>query len=163
MEAFGSSFIFRDFGESGRGEGWFHWGRTMFRQKPEGSHQGNGQTWDVKRTSQVVLVIKNPPANAGDIREVSLIPGWGRPPGEGHGSPLQHSCLENPMDRGAWWAMVPRVSKSLTQLTWLSTHEMRESSESSRVETRRSRAFCREDQWHSAWTVESTVKWRLFS
>ena len=51
--------------------------------------------------SQVVLVVKNPPANAGDVRDVGSIPGWGRSPGEGHGNPLQYSCLENPMDRGA--------------------------------------------------------------
>ena len=50
--------------------------------------------------SQVVLVVKNPPANAGDIRNVGLIPGSGRSPGGEHGNPLQHSCLENPMDRG---------------------------------------------------------------
>ena len=46
--------------------------------------------------SQVVLVVKNPPANAGDIRDSSLIPGWGRSPGGGNGNPLQYSCLENP-------------------------------------------------------------------
>ena len=51
--------------------------------------------------SQVALVVKNPPANAGDIRDVGSIPGSGRPPGGGHGSPLQYSYLENPMDRGA--------------------------------------------------------------
>ena len=56
--------------------------------------------------SQVRLVVKNLSANAGDIRDVGLIPGWGRPPGGGHGSPLQSSCLENPMDRGAWWDTV---------------------------------------------------------
>ena len=50
--------------------------------------------------SQMVLVVKNLPANAGDIRHVGLIPGLGRSPGEGHGNPLQYSCLENPMDRG---------------------------------------------------------------
>ena len=50
--------------------------------------------------SQVVLVVKNAPANAGDVRDVGLIPGWGRSPG-GHGNPLQYSCLENPMDRRA--------------------------------------------------------------
>ena len=53
--------------------------------------------------SQVALVVKNPPANAGDV---GLIPGSGRCPGEGHGKPLQYSCLENPMDRGAWQATV---------------------------------------------------------
>ena len=62
--------------------------------------------------SQVVLVVKNPPANAGDIRDLAPIPGPGRSPGEGHGNPLQHSCLENPMDRGAWWAIVHGVTKS---------------------------------------------------
>ncbi|CAI9171582.1 unnamed protein product [Rangifer tarandus platyrhynchus] len=57
---------------------------------------------DNSRTSQVVLVIKNPPANAGDMRGVSLIPESGRSSGGGHGNPHQYSCLENPMDRGAW-------------------------------------------------------------
>ena len=50
-------------------------------------------------TSQVALVVENPPANAGDIRDAGLIPGSGRSPGGGHDHPLQHSCLENPMDR----------------------------------------------------------------
>ena len=65
--------------------------------------------------SHVALVVKNLPINAGDIRGVS-IPGSGRSPGGGHDNPLQHSCLENPKDRGAWWAIVQRVSKSRTQL-----------------------------------------------
>ena len=65
---------------------------------------------------QVVLVVKNLPANAGDIRDEGSIPGLGRSPGGGHGSPLQYSCLENPMDRGAWWATVHRVAKSRTRL-----------------------------------------------
>ena len=64
--------------------------------------------------SQVVLVVKNPPANAGDVREVGLILGSGRSPGGGHGNPLHYSCLENPMDRGAWWATVHGVAKSQT-------------------------------------------------
>ena len=51
--------------------------------------------------SQVALVVKNLPVNAGDIRDVESIPGSGRSPGEGNGNPLQYSCLENPMDRGA--------------------------------------------------------------
>ena len=62
-------------------------------------------------------VVKNPPANAGDARDVGLIPGWGRSPGGGNGNPLQFSCLENPMDRGAWWATIHRVRKSQTQLS----------------------------------------------
>ena len=54
------------------------------------------------RASQVALVVKNPPANARDIRDVGLIPGLKRSPGGEHGNPLQYSCLENPMDREAW-------------------------------------------------------------
>ena len=64
--------------------------------------------------SQVVLVVKNLPAIAGDIRDVGSIPGLGRSPGGEHGHPLQYSCLENPMDRGAWWATVHRVAESDT-------------------------------------------------
>ena len=52
-------------------------------------------------------MVKNPVANAGDIKDVGLIPGSGRSPGRGHGNPLQHSCLENPMDRGIWQATTP--------------------------------------------------------
>ena len=66
-------------------------------------------------TSQGVLVVKNPPTNAGDIRDMGLIPGLGRSPRGGHGNPLQYSCLENPMDRGAWRAMVHGVAKSQTR------------------------------------------------
>ena len=62
-------------------------------------------------------MIKNPPANAGDIRDAGSIPGPGRSPGGGHGNPLQCSCLENPMDRGAWWATVHGVTKNWTQLS----------------------------------------------
>ena len=57
---------------------------------------------------------KNPPANAGDIRDMGSIPGLGRSPEGGHANPLQYSCLENPKDRGAWWATVHRVTKSQT-------------------------------------------------
>ena len=60
----------------------------------------------------MALVVKNPPINAGDVRDVGLIPEWERSPGGGHGNPLQYSCLENPMDRGAWRAIVHRVTKS---------------------------------------------------
>ena len=65
---------------------------------------------------RMVLVLKNPPANAGDIRDLDLILGSGRSPGLGHGNPLQYSCLENPMERGAWQAIVHRVTKNQTQL-----------------------------------------------
>ena len=64
-------------------------------------------------------MVKNPPANAGDLRDVGLIPGWGRWPGAGNGNPLQYSSLENPMDRGAWWATVYRVTKSRTWMNYL--------------------------------------------
>ena len=64
------------------------------------------------RASQVALVVKNPPANTGDRRTVSLIPGLGRSTGGGNDNPLQYSCLENPMDRGAWWARIHAVTKS---------------------------------------------------
>ena len=59
-------------------------------------------------------VVKNPPANAGDIRDTDLIPGWGRSPGEGNGTPLQYTRLENPMDGGAWQAAVHGVTESRT-------------------------------------------------
>ena len=59
--------------------------------------------------SQIVLVVKNLPANAGDIRDMGSIPGSGRSPGGGHGNPLQYSCLENPMD---WQATVHVVAES---------------------------------------------------
>ena len=61
-------------------------------------------------------MVKNLPANAGDVRDVALIPGLGISPGGRNGKPLQYSSLENPMGRGAWWATVHRVAKSQTQL-----------------------------------------------
>ena len=60
--------------------------------------------------SQVVLVVRNPPVNAGDLRDTGLIPGLGRSPGGGHDNPLQYSGLENFMDRGVWWATVHGVT-----------------------------------------------------
>ena len=65
-------------------------------------------------SSQMGLVVKNLPAIAGDARDSGSIPGSGRCPGGGHGSPLQYFCLENPMDRGAWWATVHGVTESDT-------------------------------------------------
>ena len=61
--------------------------------------------------SQVVLAAKNTAANEGDLRDMDFIPGLGRSLGEGHGNPLQSSCLEKPMDRGPWWATVHKVAK----------------------------------------------------
>ena len=65
----------------------------------------------------MALVVKNPTASAGDVRDSGLIPGLGRSPGRGHGNPLQYSCLENPMDRGAWSDTVHEVTESDTTAT----------------------------------------------
>ena len=63
-------------------------------------------------------MVKNPPVNAGDLRDVGLLPGSGRSLGEGCGNPLQYSCLENPTDRGAWWAIVHGVAElNTTEVT----------------------------------------------
>ena len=62
-------------------------------------------------------MVKNPSASAGDIRDMGSISGLGRSPGGGHGNPPQYSCLENPMDRGGWWATVHGAAKSWTQLS----------------------------------------------
>ena len=69
------------------------------------SHDSSG----LMEASLVAQVAKNLPANAGDL---GSIPGLGRSSGEGNGNPLQYACLENPMDRGAWWATVHRVAES---------------------------------------------------
>ena len=66
--------------------------------------------------SQVALVVKNPSANAGDIRDADLTPELGRSAGGGHGNPLRYSCLKNTMDREVWQATAHRVTKSQTQL-----------------------------------------------
>ena len=74
--------------------------------------QRTGKCYPKRNPLQVALVVKNPPANVGAIRDVDSIPGLGRSLGEENGNPLQYSFLENPVDRGAWWATVHRVSKS---------------------------------------------------
>ena len=63
----------------------------------------------------MVLVVKNPPTNAGDIRDLGLIPGWGRSPGGGHGNPLQYSCLDNHMERSSWKATATELD--MTEVT----------------------------------------------
>ena len=73
-------------------------------------------------SSQVALVVKNTPANAGGVGDAGSIPGSGRSPGEGNGNPLQYACWRIPMDRGAWQATIHRVTKSWTWLKWLSMH-----------------------------------------
>ena len=85
--------------------------------------------WDIlsylyEINSQVVLVVKNPLANAGDIRDLGLIPGSGRSLGEGNDNPLQYSCLENPVDGGACWAAAYGVAQSRTRLNRLRMHSM---------------------------------------
>ena len=86
---------------------------------------GNSISLPTNNWAEVALAVKNLPAHAGDVRDVGSIPGWGRFPGGGHGSPLQCSCLESPMDRGAWRATVHRVVKSWTRVKQLSTHAYR--------------------------------------
>ena len=79
--------------------------RLRLQRKEEGCEcmwHDNPNYW----ASQVALVVKDLPANAGDIRDTSLIPGLGRSSGEGNGNPRQYSCLQNPMDRGAWQVTV---------------------------------------------------------
>ena len=68
-------------------------------------------------------MVKNTPANAGDARDTGSVPGSGRYAGEGNGNPVQYSRLENPMDRGAWWAMVHGVTKEPDMTELLSTHK----------------------------------------
>ena len=81
------------------------WSRTSQTQWKRLSSSSNMVLW-------VALGVKNPPTNAGDVRDVCLIPGLGGAPGGGHGNPLQYSCLENPMDKGSWQATVHRVAES---------------------------------------------------
>ena len=73
--------------------------------------------------SQVVLVVQDPPTNAGDVRDVGSIPGSWKSPGGGHGNSLQYSCLKNPMERGAWRATVHGVAKNQPWLKQLSMQD----------------------------------------
>ena len=74
----------------------------------------------VPGTSPMAQVVKNPPASAGDARDVGSIPGWGRCPGEGNSNPLQYSCLENPTDRGSWRPTVHGVAR--VRHDWVHMH-----------------------------------------
>ena len=72
-------------------------------------------------------MVKSLLVNAGDVRDMGSMPGLGRSPGGGHGNPFQYSCLENPMDRGAWQASVHRViAQNQTRLKWDNTHIVRQ-------------------------------------
>ena len=79
--------------------------------------QGRRNLRKLPRASQVAQVLKNPPAYSGDSGDMGSIPGSGRSPGGGNGNPLQYSCLEDSMDREAWWATVQGVAKSQTRLS----------------------------------------------
>ena len=96
---------------------------------------------------------ENSCANAADIRDIDSTPGSGRSPGGGHGNPLQYSCLENPVDRGAWRAIIHGVAKSGTRLKWLSTHShtSRGQSTSSQSGTKACRAV------HCGWSCCDVV------
>ena len=88
----------------------------------EGKHRENREiNWKGKKNehwaSQVALVVKNSHASEEDVRDMGSIPGLGRSPGGRHGKPLHYSCLENPMDKGTWWATVHGVAKSRTRLS----------------------------------------------
>ena len=95
--------------------------------------------WE-KCFTQVVLVVKNPPANAGDARDAGSIPGLGRSPGKGNGNPLQHPCLENPMDRRVWRTVVHGVAESdMTECMLVHTHTY--------THTTVNRTRCSEQSW----------------
>ena len=102
--------------------------RILWTEDPGGQQSMGCREWNTTEqltldleAAQVALVIKNPPANAGDRRNVGCIPGLGRYPGWEHGNSLQHSFLENPMDWGTLWAPVHRVPKSQISLKWQHT------------------------------------------
>ena len=112
-------------GHTSRGLGWRRYSASLsclppsesspFRVVPGTQAKAlNFKTSPMEKASQVTLVVKNLPANAGDLRDVRSISGSGRSPEGGHGNPLQYSYLENPMDKGAWQATVYEVAKSQT-------------------------------------------------
>ena len=108
--------------------------RVPWTEEPRGLHsmglQRVGHNWSdfacktYVWASHMALVVRNLRVNAWDIRDMGSIPGSGRLPGGGHGNPLQCCCLENPMDRGAWQAIVHRFAKSRMQLKQFSTHTL---------------------------------------
>ena len=109
--------------------------------------------------SQVALVVKKTPVNAGDVRDTGLIPGSGRSPGGKHGNPLQYSYLENSMDRGDWRAIVHRVAKSQTQRQRLSMHA--HTVISSPPETFRLNCLLWVQLFAVLWATEETETWSL--
>ena len=90
--------------------------RLNSRFELEEKRISNLEVRPIDNKGQAVLVVKNPPVHAGNVRDVGSIPGLGRSTGGGHVHPLQYSCLGNPMDRGACWATVHSITKSWTIL-----------------------------------------------
>ena len=88
--------------------------RPMWDKTGKSPSGKNKQNLHNDRASQMAQVVKNPSGSAGDIRDPGSIPGLGKSLGGGHSNPFKYSCLENPMDREAWWATVHRVTKSWT-------------------------------------------------
>ena len=105
-------------------------------------YRGIDVKWGHQWVSQVALVVKNLPANAGDARVAGLISGLGRSPGGWHGNLLQCSCLGNPMKREAWLATVHKVTKSQMRLKGLSTQALKHSHRGSLVTRDTSRGTC---------------------
>ena len=95
-----------------------------------------------------MLVVKNLPVNAGDVRDTGSIPILGRSPGKGNGNPLQYFCLENPIDRRAWQATVHGVTKSWTWLKWLRMHAC-----NILVLHRKIDLYVLEYKWHPVWIL----------
>ena len=122
-------------------------------------HRGKAM-WELRGASQVALVVKNLPASAGDIRDMGLITWVGKIPWEGNGSPLQYSCLENPMDRGAWRATVHGVAKRQTQLKWFSTRarRLRETVSSLSQEERPNWELALSEPWSWGFTLQNYEK-----
>ena len=110
--------------------------------------------------SQVVLVVKNLPASAGDIRNTGLIPKLERSPGRGHGSPCQYSCLENPLGRGVWRATVHRVTKSRHDWSDLARTHNRHYSQDTKHVCDSKRFFCASLQLIPA--SQATTDWPFF-
>ena len=91
------------------------WTGSLVSYSPRGGKElDTTEQLHLEWASQMTLVVKNLPASVGVVRDVGSVSGLGRSPGGGHSNPLQHSCLESPMDRGAWWAASHSVSKSWT-------------------------------------------------
>ena len=106
--------------------------------------------------SQMVLVVKNPPANAGDIRDEGSVPRLGRSPGGGHSNPLQYSCLENPMDRAAWWSTVLGSHRAGHDWSYLACMHASPISRPTETETLETSHLClqcpsNDSDAHSAW------------